>query len=321
MTTNKNNLTDNNILQYLPEIRGRYSVNAKLAPITWFNVGGCADVMFKPKDMADLQYFLKNKPIDIPLTTLGVGSNLLIRDGGISGIVIRLGREFATIEKTDRNEITVGAAALDINLAKFAAKSNIAGFEFYSGIPGTIGGALRMNAGAYDACTNDILKVAYAVSPDGKLHKLSIKDMGFDYRYCAIANDWIFIKAVFQGHDGDFDKINQRMGQIKSSRMDSQPIKGRTGGSTFKNPVGYKAWKLIDDAGCRGMQIGKAQISNQHCNFIINNGDATAADIEALGLEVQRMVKAKSGINLNWEIKRIGRLNHVNGKANGGQND
>ncbi len=321
MDSDINSLTDDNILQYLPKTRGRYSLNVNLAPITWFNVGGCADIVFKPKDMEDLQYFLKNKPNDIPVMTLGVASNMLIRDGGINGVVIRLGRNFAQLEKTGNNEITVGAAALDINVAKFAAKSNIAAFEFYIGIPGTIGGALRMNAGAYEGSTNDILKFAYAISPDGQLHKLSNQDMGFDYRYCAIPKDWIFIKAIFQGNKGNFDEINQRMQKIKSSRISTQPIKNRTGGSTFKNPNGYKAWELINDAGCRGMQIGNAQISNQHCNFIINNGGATATDIENLGLEVQKMVKKKSGINLHWEIKRVGKLISIDGESNVTKND
>lgn len=295
-----------NLIEHLPKIRGRYSENVPLSRTTWFQVGGDADIIFKPADLEDLQYFLKNKPDNIPVMVLGVGSNLLVRDGGVDGVVIRLGRAFANIE-VDGNFITAGASALDLNVAKKAASANITGLEFYAGIPGTIGGALRMNAGAYGPETKDILKCAYALSPDGKLHELSATDMGFSYRHCDIPDDWIFIKAVFEGSGGNADEIRARMEKIQASRTDSQPVKSRTGGSTFKNPTDQKAWRLIDEAGCRGLMMGQAQVSNQHCNFLINTGEASALDIEKLGEEIRRRVKAESGVNLQWEIKRIGR--------------
>ena len=296
----------NTLLGRLPEVRGRYSENVSLARTTWFQVGGNAEVLFKPADLEDLQQFLKNKPSDIAVMVLGVGSNLLVRDGGIDGVIIRLGRGFSDIE-IEGNFITAGAAALDLNVAKKSANANIENLEFYAGIPGTIGGALRMNAGAYGTETKEVLKYAYALSPDGELHKLSAEQMGYSYRHCDIQEDWIFVKAVFKGTPGIGTEIRKRMKDVQDSRSESQPIKSRTGGSTFKNPAGQKAWRLIEEAECRGLMIGQAQVSNQHCNFLINTGEASALDLENLGEEVRRRVFAKSNIDLQWEIKRIGR--------------
>jgi UDP-N-acetylmuramate dehydrogenase len=295
----------NSLINHLPTVRGRYSEDAQLSRVTWFQVGGPADVLFKPADLEDLQDFLRNKPDDIPVTVIGVGSNLLVRDGGIRGVVIRLGGAFAQIEASETT-ITAGSAALDLNVAKTAARHHIAGLEFLSGIPGTIGGALRMNAGAYGAETKDRLTRAWAVSPDGNLHELTNDEMGFNYRKSSIPADWIFVKGEFQGQHGNEQEIRDRMEDIQKKRAESQPIKSRTGGSTFKNPDGHSSWKLVDEAGGRGLTIGGAQMSNQHCNFMINTGNATAADLENLGEEIRAKVKNHSNINLQWEIKRIG---------------
>ena len=297
------------LIDRLPEIRGRYSENAPLSKVTWFRVGGPADIIFKPADIEDLQYFLQNKPADIPVTVIGVGSNLLVRDGGIRGVVIRLGGSFAKIE-VDGDKVIAGAAALDLNVAKTAAREERAGLEFMSGIPGTIGGALRMNAGAYGCETKDVLDRAWALDPEGKLHELTAEDMGFSYRSSNLPADWIVVKAQFLTKPGKRDDIQNRMEEIQASRSESQPIRSRTGGSTFKNPEGMKSWQLIDNAGCRGLMKGGAQISPMHCNFMINTGSATASELEALGEEVREKVKAKSGVELQWEIKRIGEKNH-----------
>ena len=294
-----------NLLERLPEVRGRYSEAAPLSKVTWFRVGGPADVLFKPADLEDLQHFLKNKPADVPVTVIGVGSNLLVRDGGVRGVVIKMGGEFARIT-VEGTQVTAGPAALDLNVAKTAAKEGLAGLEFLSGIPGTIGGALRMNAGAYGAETKDVLETAWALDPAGDLHELSPAEMGFSYRKSSIPADWIFVKATFRAKSGDKAEILARMDEIQKSRAESQPIRSQTGGSTFKNPEGRKSWQLIDDAGCRGLMVGGAQMSEMHCNFMINTGNATAADLEGLGEEVRARVKAKSGIELQWEIKRIG---------------
>ncbi len=309
-----------NLLNRLPAVRGRYSENAQLSRVTWFQVGGPADILFKPADLEDLQFFLKNKPTDIPVMVIGVGSNLLVRDGGIRGVVIRLGGAFAKIEN-DGLTITSGSAALDLNVAKTAAREHIADLEFLSGIPGTIGGALRMNAGAYGSETKDILKRAWAVSPDGDLHEITNSDMGFSYRKSSIPNDWIFVKAEFEGHAAEEQEIRNRMDEIQTKREESQPIKSRTGGSTFKNPDGYSSWKLIDDAGGRGLTVGGAQMSNQHCNFMLNTGTASAADLENLGEAVRQMVKNHSNIDLQWEIKRIGDKSTTNLNQKGSTND
>ena len=298
--------TQQSLIDRLPAVKGRLTQGGALSKVTWFQVGGPAEVLFKPDDLSDLQTFLAETPVDIPILPIGVGSNLLVRDGGVDGVVLRLGRDFADIS-VDGNEITAGAAALDANVAKVAANAGLTGVEFFSGIPGTIGGALRMNAGAYGTETKDVLIWAEALDRSGTLHRLTTADMQFDYRHCGIPADWIFVRGCFRAEPGDPDAIRARMAEIQESRGASQPIRSRTGGSTFRNPPGGKAWQAIDAAGCRGMTVGGAQVSEQHCNFLINTGDATAADLETLGEEVRRRVKESQGIDLTWEIKRIGR--------------
>ena len=307
------------LLDRLPPVRGRYSTNADLANITWFRVGGPAEVSFRPADRDDLLDFLAAKPQDVPLTVIGVGSNLLVRDGGVPGVVLRLGRPFAEMRRGEGATLDVGAACLDLTVAKAAAEASLAGLEFLCGVPGTIGGALRMNAGAYGRELKDALIWAEAADPGGRVHRLSPEDMGLTYRKSAVPKDWIFLGCRLRGEAGDPAVIQARMREIQDSRESSQPIRTRTGGSTFKNPPGEKAWQLIDAAGCRGLQIGGAQVSEKHCNFLINTGTATAADIEALGEEVRRRVKMQSGIELEWEIRRIGvpRSRQTEGSGNG----
>jgi len=293
------------LIERLPAVRGRYREQAGLSEVTWFRVGGPAEVMFRPADRADLADFLAAKPADVPVTVIGVGSNLLVRDGGLPGVVLRLGRDFAAIE-TDATELLCGAAALDGNVARAAQRAGIAGLEFLSGVPGTIGGALRMNAGAYGAELADVLVEAEVLDPSGELHRLSAAAMGLTYRHSGVPEDWIFLSARLAGRAGDRDQIARRIGEIKEARSTSQPLRSRTGGSTFKNPPGEKAWQLIERAGCRGLTRGGAQVSEQHCNFLINTGTASAADLEALGEEVRARVLAASGIALEWEIRRVG---------------
>jgi len=295
-----------NLIDRLPTVRGRLSENASLAKITWFRVGGPAEVLFKPADADDLAYFLQRKPADVAVTVIGVGSNLLVRDGGIPGVVIRLGREFASVIVEDDGQVVCGAGTLDGNVALAALQGGVTGLEFLSGVPGTIGGALRMNAGAYGAEMKDVLEKAEALDPQGKRHELSVTDLGFSYRKSTVPDDWIFTKAYLRGHPGNAKDIQERMFKIKEEREVSQPVRTATGGSTFKNPEGRRAWKLIDEAGCRGLRIGGAQVSEKHCNFLVNDGTATAADIENLGEEVRNRVKEISGIELVWEIRRIG---------------
>lgn len=292
-------------IERLPPLKGRVSLGADLAKITWFRVGGPAEIMFRPADLDDLRRFLAARPAEVPLTVIGVGSNLLVRDGGVPGVVVRLGREFARIS-VDGALVRAGAAALDLNVARAARDAGLAGLEFLSGVPGTVGGALRMNAGAYGRETKDVLRRARAVDPSGSVHELDNAAMGFDYRHCGVPEDWIFTEAEFEGTPGDPVAIAGRMEEIGETRSGSQPIRSRTGGSTFANPPGGKAWKLIDEAGCRGLRIGGAMVSEQHCNFLINTGEATAADIEALGEEVRRRVRERFGVELRWEIRRIG---------------
>ncbi|WP_420730199.1 UDP-N-acetylmuramate dehydrogenase [Hwanghaeella sp. 1Z406] len=294
------------LISRLPSTTGRLSEGSLLSKVTWFRVGGPAEVLYKPADQSDLQTFLAALPKDIPVTPIGVGSNLLVRDGGVAGIVLRLGGAFADIT-VEGNEIEVGAAALDANIAKTAANAGLTGLEFYSGIPGTIGGALRMNAGAYGTETKDVLIWAEALDRSGTLHRLSADEMGFSYRHSSIDDDWIFVRARYRASPGDKTEILAKMAEIQENRSASQPIRSRTGGSTFRNPPNGKAWQTIDAAGCRGLVWGGAMVSEQHCNFLINTGTATAADLEGLGEEVRRRVKDSQGIDLTWEIKRIGR--------------
>jgi UDP-N-acetylmuramate dehydrogenase len=293
--------------ELMPELRGKLSANEPLAPYTWFRVGGPAQLLFMPADEADLAYFLARLPKEIPVIVIGLGSNLIVRDGGVPGVVIRLSaRGFGEIVVEGGHRLRVGAAAPDVKAARAAADAGLAGLAFYRGIPGAIGGALRMNAGAHGGETRDALIEARGVDRDGKIHVFANDDMGYAYRHCAVAEDIIFTQALFQGRPGDPAAIHAEMDRITEAREASQPIKEKTGGSTFKNPDGHKAWQLIDAAGCRGLVVGDAQVSEMHCNFLINRGAATAADIETLGETVRARVKATSGVDLHWEIKRIG---------------
>jgi UDP-N-acetylmuramate dehydrogenase len=293
------------LIDRLPRVRGRLSADAPLAQVTWFRVGGPAEVMFRPADIDDLAAFLAAKPADVPVTVIGVASNLLVRDGGIKGVVVRLGRGFVEIEAKDETVIA-GAGALDFNVTLTARDAGIAGLEFLSGIPGTVGGGLRMNAGAYGSEFKDTLHSATALDAKGEQHELPLAALDLSYRHSGVPADWIFVAARFAGKAGDKLAIARRMTEIQAAREASQPIRAKTGGSTFANPAGHKAWQLIDEAGCRGIRRGGAMISDKHANFLINTGEATAADIEALGEEVRARVLAKTGITLEWEIRRVG---------------
>lgn len=298
------------IPETLPKVRGTYTENAPLKDLVWFRAGGPAEILFRPADAADLAEFLCAKPRDVPVTIIGVGSNLLIRDGGIRGVVIRLPASFGRVA-VEGTSIRAGAAALDAAVARTAADAGIAGLEFLRGIPGTVGGALRMNAGCYGREIKDIFVEATAVDAHGRIVVLGPDAMAFRYRHAGAADDLIFVEAIFRGTPGDARDVRSRMNALVDAREASQPVKSRTGGSTFKNPdptqsAGRKAWQLIDEAGCRGLLLGGAQVSEKHCNFLINTGDATAGEIEALGEEVRSRVKAKFGIELEWEIKRVG---------------
>jgi UDP-N-acetylmuramate dehydrogenase len=288
-----------------PKLRGRLMPNQSLAELTWFRVGGPAQVLFMPEDEADLADFLGVLPAEIPVTVIGLGSNLIVRDGGIPGVVVRLGRGFNDV-MVDGLKITAGPAVPDVKVARAAQEAGIAGLSFMRGIPGAIGGALQMNGGAYGGETKDVLVEARAVDRQGRVHVLSNADMHYTYRHCGAPEDHIFTSATFQGRPGDPAVIAAEMDKITESREATQPIKSRTGGSTFKNPPGHKAWQLIDAAGCRGLIVGGAHVSELHCNFLINLGSATAADIENLGETVRKRVKDNSGVELDWEIKRLG---------------
>ncbi|HVI50850.1 MAG TPA: UDP-N-acetylmuramate dehydrogenase [Candidatus Sulfotelmatobacter sp.] len=299
------------LIDKMPAVRGRLTAEASLAGITWFRVGGPAEVLFRPADIDDLAVFLSAKPEDVPVTVIGVGSNLLVRDGGVPGVVVKLGGDFANIEVQDGARLRVGGGALDLTVAATACEHGIGGLEFLSGVPGTIGGAVRMNAGAYGGEIKDVLIEGRALSPDGKIHQLKPADYGFSYRHCGLPDGWIFLDALLQGRAESPQTVGERMAEIKAKREESQPLRTRTGGSTFANPPGHKAWELIDKAGCRGLKLGGAQVSEKHCNFLINTGNATAADVEDLGEEVRRRVLASSGIELHWEIRRIGVRNNA----------
>jgi len=288
----------------MPELRGRLLANQALGEFTWFRVGGPAQVFFIPEDENDLAYFLRNLQAEIPVTVIGAGSNLIVRDGGVPGVVIRLGRGFNEV-KVDGQRVTAGTAVLDVMVARAAQAAGVAGLAFLSGIPGTIGGALRMNGGAYGGETKDIFIEARGVDRQGNIRTFSNGEMGFSYRHCGVADEVIFTTAVFQGRAGVPDEIAGEMTDIKKKRERSQP-RNRTGGSTFKNPLGHSAWKLVDDAGCRGLTVGGAQVSELHSNFLINLGGASASDIETLGETVRQRVKTHSGVDLEWEIKRVG---------------
>ena len=308
------NRIDNGLLARLPEVRGGYTENVALHRVTWFRVGGPAEILFRPADDADLAGFLAAKPADVPVTVVGIGSNLLVRDGGVAGVVIRLGRGFAAIT-IDGARVEAGAMALDYTVARTAGEAGLAGLEFLSGVPGTIGGNLRMNAGAFGSDTAAVVTGARAFDPAGREHHLGPDDLGFAYRHSAVPEDWIFTAAILQGGPGDKDAIAARMAEIAAEREASQPMRVRTGGSTFRNPPGASAWELIDQAGCRGLQHGGAMVSEKHCNFLINTGMATAADLEALGEEVRRRVAETTGVTLEWEIRRVGRHARTLGEA------
>lgn len=294
------------LAEKLPKVRGSYREKADLSKVNWFNIGGPAEVMFRPEDTEDLSYFLKNKSKEIPVTILGVGSNLLVRDGGIDGVVIRLGRNFVNITH-EKTTVIAGAGALDQNVAIYASQNGIGGLEFMIGIPGTVGGALAMNAGAYSSDISNILVSAEAVDMKGDIRTFSKEDFGFKYRSNSLPKDIIFTKAVFSGHAEKPEKIKEKMDEISRKREETQPVRSRTSGSTFKNPEGYKAWELIDKAGLRGFKVGSAEVSEKHCNFFINTGGATAEDVEKLGEIVIDKVKEKFGITLEWEVKIIGK--------------
>ncbi len=294
------------IAQAMPELRGRLKPEATLAELTWFRVGGPAEVLFTPADEADLAYFMQHLPAGVPVTMVGLGSNLLVRDGGIRGVVIRLGKGFGQIEIESDHRLRVGTAVPDVKLARAAADAAIAGLAFYRGIPGSLGGALRMNAGAHGRETKDVVVEARAVDRHGEIHVLSLADLDYSYRHCGAPEDLIFTEGLFQGFPGETAAIQAEMNEIADYREEVQPIKSRTGGSTFKNPAGHKSWQLIDAAGCRGLEVGNAKVSELHCNFLINEGGASADDLETLGETVRARVKESSGVDLDWEIKRLG---------------
>ncbi|MGE0668243.1 MAG: UDP-N-acetylmuramate dehydrogenase [Sphingomonadales bacterium] len=301
------------LIERLPTVRGTYEAAVPLANLTWFRVGGPAEVLFRPADEEDLGHFLAHRPADIPFTVIGVGSNLLVRDGGVPGVVIRLSRAFAKVTVSG-TRVTAGASTPDVNVALAARDAGLAGLEFLRGVPGTIGGAVKMNAGAYGRELADVFTEAVAYSPDGACHVLTPFDLSFSYRHSALPDEWIVTSATLRGTPDDPAAIARRMEDISEQRDATQP-KSRTGGSTFKNPPGQKAWQLIDAAGCRGLRVGGAQMSELHCNFIINTGEATASDIEALGEEVRRRVLENSGVTLEWEIRRIGGSERIAGGA------
>ena len=290
----------------LPSLRGEVAYDVSLAPYSWFRVGGPADLLFKPEDEADLADFLKALPSDISVLVLGLGSNLLVRDGGFRGAAIRLGKSFQTIAIEADQRIRAGAGAADVKVARIAAEAGLAGLSFLRGIPGTIGGALRMNGGAYGGETKDVFVSARGVDRSGHAHTFDLTAMGFSYRHCDVSDDIIFTEAVFQGTSGDSEAILAEMNAITEARSATQPVNTRTGGSTFRNPEGAKAWELVDRAGLRGYRIGGAQVSELHTNFLIAHEGSIAKDIETLGEEIRRRVFEQSGIRLEWEIKRVG---------------
>lgn len=303
-------MTNPTLITRLPAVRGRYETGFLLSRIAWFKVGGAADVLFSPADTADLAHFLAQVPGDVAVSVIGVASNLLVRDGGVAGVVVKLGREFNGI-RVEGTDLIARAGALDPLVARAAAEAGVAGLEFLIGIPGTIGGALRMNAGAYGREMKDVVVEAEAVDREGRIHRLASADLGFTYRHSAVPEGWIFTSARLRGTAGVAAEVAARMDDIRRKREDSQPVRTRTGGSTFTNPGGPngtpRAWELVDRAGCRGLVLGGARVSPVHTNFLENTGNATAADIEEIGEIVRRRVFETSGVTLEWEIQRIGR--------------
>lgn len=289
----------------LPAVRGRYEADAALGRLTWFRVGGPADVLFTPADEDDFVAFLASRPADVPVTLLGIGANVLIRDGGIRGVVVRLGRGLSRVA-VQGETLCARAGALNANVAKAARDHGLAGLEFLSGIPGTIGGGLRMNAGAYGSEFADVVRTVRAVDGNGRVRQFQVDELDYGYRHCGLSEDWIFLSAAFSGRLGGREEIVARMDEIMRLREESQPIRLRTGGSTFKNTDDARAWELVERAGCRGLRVGDAMVSDKHCNFLINTGSASAADLEALGEEVRRRVAEATGVTLEWEIRRLG---------------
>ncbi len=289
----------------MPDLRGTLEADKPLAPFTWFRTGGPAEVFFAPADEADLAYFLTQCPRELPLLTIGLGSNLLVRDGGVEGVVIQLGKPFASLQ-IDGTIVTAGAGVPDVKIASAAAEAGLAGLAFLRGIPGSVGGLLRMNGGAYGRETADVLIDARGLDRAGQLRCYTCEDMGFTYRHCGVDAEVIFTEARFRGVPGDPDAIRKDMADITAARAATQPVNTRTGGSTFKNPIGAKAWQLVDAAGCRGLTKGDAQVSELHTNFLVNRGQATTAELEDLGELVRARVLATSGVSLEWEIARVG---------------
>ncbi|WP_394658165.1 UDP-N-acetylmuramate dehydrogenase [uncultured Novosphingobium sp.] len=287
-------------------VRGKLTPQAPLAPLVWFKSGGAAEWLFEPKDMADLQAFLRDLDPSVPVMALGLGSNMIVRDGGVPGVVVRLGKAFARVEKVDEVTLRCGGGASGILVSSTARDAGIAGVEFLRSIPGTVGGFVRMNGGAYGGEVKDILVDCDVVLRSGELITLGVAQLGYTYRHSELPDGAIVVSAQFRGHPGEPGAIQAEMDRISASREASQPLRSKTGGSTFKNPEGHKAWQLVDEAGCRGLTIGGAQVSEKHTNFLINTGTATSAEIEALGEEVRRRVRENSGVELEWEIQRVG---------------
>ena len=298
-------IQSHHLVDMLPPVAGRVQADAVLGPATWFRVGGPAEVLVRPASVADLASFLAALPLHLPVVTIGAASNLIVRDGGIAGVVIRLARGFGDIT-IDGNGVIAGAAALDANVAEYAAEAGLAGLEFLSGIPGSIGGAVTMNAGAYGGDVAGTLDWAEILTRQGELVRLNAADIGFSYRHSGLPAGCVVVRARLQARSGERAAIGARMGEIRASREATQPVRARTGGSTFRNPPGARAWELIDASGGRGLTRGGARVSDKHCNFLLNTGGATAADLEGLGEELRRRVQAASGVTLEWEIKRIG---------------
>jgi UDP-N-acetylmuramate dehydrogenase len=290
----------------MPRVRGRLAPNAPLAPLVWFKSGGNAEWLFEPADEADLTQFLSELEHDVPVMALGLGSNMIVRDGGVPGVIVRLGKPFSRIERPDETTLRCGGGASGILVSSTARDAGIAGLEFLRGIPGTVGGFVRMNGGAYGREVRDILVAARIVLRSGEVVEWPLEKLGYTYRHSDVPDSAIVVEAIFCGTPGDPEAIGAEMDAIARAREDSQPLRSRTGGSTFKNPPGHKAWALIDAAGCRGLKVGDAQVSEKHCNFLLNLGSASSADIEALGEEVRRRVEAKTHITLEWEILRVG---------------
>lgn len=293
------------LMTMLPTLRGRVQADAPLAPSTWFRAGGPAEVLVRPADADDLAALMRGLPPDVPVHVIGACSNLIVRDGGLPGVTVRLARGFSAVE-VDGNGLVAGAAALDMTVAEYAAEAGLGGLEFLSGIPGSIGGAVAMNAGAYGGDVASVLDWAEVVTRDGQIRRLAVQELGFAYRHASLPADSVVVRARLRGQPGARDLIATRMADIKANREASQPVRARTGGSTFRNPPNMKAWELIDAAECRGLRLGGAMVSEKHCNFLINTGSATAADIEGLGEEVRRRVLAATAVTLEWEIRRIG---------------